>query len=208
MKSHLPRPLVAIALVVAALLVPSACTNKAAIVPLITEDVKEGSTDLVFQMRDHRVSADGSQRFSAVALLDGREVGFDVELGRWNENPPGYVNMTTWDCKARLVSRGEASDAFLRHLDVRYGTTRGPKEMVDALDAQAISPWKNPGAFEDGETMFMLSIQPGIDERAYAEFKLIVDRDDGRVRWKEKDAPQYRASLIAALTAPDRSAPR
>lgn len=180
----------------------AACTDRASIVPEVTSESKEGSTDVVLQLRDHRVTAEGGQAFTAVGLDAGREVAFDVELGPWRENPPGYVNMSTWQATIRLRSRGEASDAFLVFLDRHYATGLAPREMVRELEGRAFSPWKDPGTLEEGETTLTCSFSPGWDERGHSEIKLVVDREDGRARLRER-GPHFRAALVAALTAPE-----
>jgi hypothetical protein len=196
------RPAARRPLLAAAFLGLAACTDRASIVPEVTSESREGSTDVVFQLRDHRATADGGQALTAIGLHAGREVGFDVELGPWRENPPGYVNMSTWQATIRLRSRGESSDALLAFLDLRYATKLAPKGMVAEIEGQALSPWKDPRAFEEGETTIFCSFSPGWDERGHFEVKLSVDREDARVRLREKD-PRYRRPLVAALTEPD-----
>lgn len=186
----------------AAILGLAACTDRASIVPEVTSESREGSTDVVFQLRDHRATADGGQALTAIGLLAGREVGFDVELGPWRENPPGFVNMSTWQAKIRLRSRGASSDSLLAFLDQRYATALAPQGMVAAIEGQALSPWKDPRSFEEGETTILCIFSPGWDERDHFELKLSVDREDGRVRLRERD-PRYRRPLVAALTERD-----
>ena len=71
--------------------------------------------------------------------------------------------MTTWDCKATLISQGVASDDLLRFLDTLYLTNLRPTHMVASLELGGFSPWKNPGAFEDGGAKFLLLFPTGFE---------------------------------------------
>jgi hypothetical protein len=186
---------------VAALLLLCTCGPDPSATPeIVLEKPKEASTELVFRIARHDRRPDGSQSLSAVGMLHGKTVGFDLELGPWRENPPGYVNMTTWDCKALLRSQGDASDELLRFLDELYLTHLTPTHMVASLELQAFSPWKNPGAFEDGGAKFLLLFPAGFEFDQAGELRIEVDLDDARLYVREKDE-RLRLAVIKPLCA-------
>ena len=168
--------------------------------PEISADPERNGTELVFELARHDRSADGTQLLSARGLLEGRPVGFDLELAAWRENPPGYINMSTWECRAHWRSQGPPSDELLRFLDTLYATHQSPSRMVPSLELQAFSPWKDPGDFQDGPAKFVLLFPIPFEEGAEAWIE--VDAARARIYLREKD-PRYRRALVGALTAPD-----
>jgi hypothetical protein len=168
--------------------------------PEISRAPEESSTELDFWIARHEKREDGSQLLSAVGKLHGRPVGFDLELSAWRENPPGFVNMSTWDCKARLISQGPPSDELLRFMDSLYATGSSPACMVKSVEVQGFSPWKNPGSFEDGSSSFLLLFPGGFELDRPAEVWIEVDAGDRRITLREKEK-SLRRVLIDALSA-------
>jgi hypothetical protein len=164
------------------------------------EIAPERGTELVFRLERHELRADGSQLLSAVGRLDGRPVGFDLELAAWRENPPGYLNMSTWESQARLLSQGPPSDELVRFLDTLYATRTSPSEMAQAIEVKAFSPWKYPGDLRRGAPKFLLLFPGGFEVDQPAEVWIEVDVGDERIHLREKD-PRLRGALIAALSA-------
>jgi hypothetical protein len=164
------------------------------------EIAPERGTELVFRLARHELRPDGSQLLSAVGRLDGRPVGFDLELAAWTENPPGYLNMSTWESRARLLSQGPPSDELLRYLDTLYATRRSPDQMAQAVAVTAFSPWKNPGDLRKGSPKFLLLFPGGFDVDVPAEVWIEVDAGDERIHLREKEQ-RLRGALIVALSA-------
>lgn len=178
-----------------------ACGPDSTEIPEVAPNPAERGTELVFRLTRHDRRPDGSQRLSAAGLLQGRPVGFDLELGAWLENAPGFVNMSTWQCTAWLRSQGEPSNELLRLLDSLYATHAAPMSMVPSVELQVFSPWENPGDFENGPCKVILLFPPMLDSRGEgAELKLEVDVDEQRIYLREKD-PRYRAAVMEALGA-------
>jgi len=165
--------------------------------PEITSEQRDESTNLVFWLRSHEVREDGSQWIRAEGLANGSPVGFDLEIGTWYENGPGFINVKTYQATARLHTRGVESDGLLRQLDAIYQTHVSPGPMDTCLEMQAISIIQKPGHFEEPVKM-ILSIQPGFDERDYAEVFLAIDKPHRRVRLVEKDR-RYRGAFVRSL---------
>jgi hypothetical protein len=177
-----------------------ACGRGSSEPPEIAPDAEEGDTELVFKIARHEWEPSGSQILSATGLLHGKPVGFDVDLDPWCENPPGYVNMTTWDCKARLRSQGRPSDDLLQFMDKLYGTNLSPSRMAKDVEVEGFSPWENPGTFHDGRVSFLLLFPVTFEEGDSAQVWLEVDTAKGRIRLREKE-PRLRRALITALSA-------
>lgn len=177
----------------------SSCGSGAAETPEIVRADQQG-TDLLFRIARHERRADGAQILSAVATLQGRPVGFDLELGPWRENPPGLIDLTTWECSATLRSQGDASDALVSFLDELYGTRLEPASMVGELELRALSPWKNPGTFEDGGAKFLLLFSSGFEFDEAGELRIEVDLDDARLHVREKDE-RLRLAVMKPLCA-------
>ena len=184
-----------------ALALASACGGTLSAPPEIASKRDAERLDLVFFLAQHQSQPGGRQILSAKGVHEGREVGFDLELGPWQENPPGFVNMSTWECSARLISQGQASDDLLRALDVLYGTHCSPDHMAASLELSALSPWKDPGDFSAGAAkLLMLFPAPLMVDRA-AEVWIDVDVAHKRISLREKERA-LRTVLVQALTEP------
>jgi hypothetical protein len=177
------------------------CGHSASATPELEPESDALGVVLCFKIARHERRPDGSQTLSATALLKGRPVGFDLELSTWRENPPGFVNMTTWESKAVLRSQGAPSDELLRFLDAQYATRVSPSHMLPAVEVQAFSPWKNPGDFQRDNAKFLLLFPSALGDPGSAELRIEVDADDARLYLKEKDK-RLRSAVILALNAP------
>lgn len=180
-------------------LVPG-CGKKdfATITPEIRSEAKEGVSPLVFALRDYRSDPSGKQSFSIAGTWQGRPVGLDFEFEPWSENPPGFVNMTTYSCTVHARSRGAATEEFVRALDDLYGTHSVPRVFAPMVELQALSPWAKPGNFE-GDPVHMVLLFPGsLEENQEPEVFLDVDRSRSRVEWKEKNQ-LFRKGLVRAF---------
>jgi hypothetical protein len=190
-------------LALAALALVTGCGKKnlESVTPEIKSEIKEGVSPLVFAMRDYRSDPSGKQSFTIVGTHEGRPVGLDLEFDPWNENPPGFVNMTTWSCTVRARSRGDATEEFVRALDAVYGTRMAPKQFAPVVELQALSLWAKPGNNFEGDPVRLVLLFPGdIMEDQHPEVFFAVDREKSRVEWKEKD-PRHRKGLVRAFGA-------
>lgn len=177
-----------------------ACGKKdfSSVTPEIKSEAKESASPLVFALREYRSDPSGKQSFSIVGTWQGRPVGLDLEFEPWNENPPGFVNMTTYSCTVHARSRGAATEELVRALDDLYATHSAPREFAQTIELQALSPWAKPGHFE-GDPVHMVLMFPGsIEENQDPEVFFDVDRSRSRVEWKEKNA-LYRKGLVRAF---------
>jgi len=166
--------------------------------PEITSEQRDESTNLVFWLRSHEVREDGSQWIRVEGLAGGRPVGFEIEIGTWYENGPGFVDAKSYQATTRLHSLGVESDELVRQLDSIYQAHAAPRPMNACLEMQAISFIQKPGQFEE-PVKLILSIQPGFDERDYAEVFLAIDKPHARVLLTEKDR-RYRGTFVRALS--------
>ncbi len=171
--------------------------------PELTDRDPDRGTELAFRITGYERRANGTQLFAATALLNGSPVGFDLELAPWKENPPGILDMPTWECSVRWHSRGPQSDALLAFMDGLYATGLEHKRMVHSIDLTAFSPWKNPGDFEEPVTLRLLFPPNDFEDRS-AELKLDVDFYDSRIYLREVDT-SLRRSVIWRLSAPPAS---
>ncbi|MCE9594360.1 MAG: hypothetical protein K8S98_09200 [Planctomycetes bacterium] len=178
----------------------ASCGGRLTAPPEVRDPREKEKTELVFQLARHDRLPDGTQLLSAAARLQGRPVGFDLVLGPWRENPPGYINMSTWESRASLRSQGAPSDELLRLLDELYATHSASPTMVEAVDVQALSPWKNPGDMVEGAAKFLLLFPVGLDGGEAGELWLEIDSDTARVVLREKE-PRLRRRVLDALTA-------
>lgn len=201
MQTSAPRAAGFVASAAIALFV-AACGKKnlESVVPDIGAEAKEGKSPLVFAMREYRSDASGKQSFSIAGTWQGKPVGLDLEFEPWIENPPGFVNMTTYTCTVRARSRGDATKELVRALDSVYGTHAVPKELAPVLELQALSPWAKPGNFEGDPVHMVLLFPAGLMENEAPEVFFDVDRAKSRVEWKEKN-PRHRKGLVRAFGA-------
>ena len=184
-----------------ALALAAACGGTLSAPPEIASQRDAERLDLVFFLARHEGQPGGRQILSAKGVHEGREVGFDLELGPWQENPPGFVDMSTWECSARLISQGRASDDLLRALDVLYGTRCSPDHMAPSIELSALSPWRDPGDLSAGAAkLLMLFPAPFMVDRA-AEVWIDVDVATKRISLREKERA-LRTVLVQALTKP------
>lgn len=193
------RTIVAFTLVLASL----ACGEDPAATPELVvppKDEKDHAVELVLRVARNEVRPDGSRTLSAVATHEGRAVGFDLELGAWHENPPGYVNMPTWDCKAFVRSQGAPSDELVRVLDERFATHLAPTRMLDAVELQGFSPWKDPSALEKEPAKLTLLFPSGRDFDQGGELRVEIDLERARLHVREKDA-RMRLAVMRTLSA-------
>jgi hypothetical protein len=165
----------------------------------IASTTASGCIDLVFYMDRHEVLQDGTQSFTARGLHEGRPVAFDLELTPWRENPPGYVNMTTWECGAKLISKGDAGNELLRAMDALYGTRTSPESMVKEVSCLLVSPWKDPGNFEERGAKMVAQFQMHFDMDVAPELWIDVHPERKRIALRERD-PRLRLAVIKALT--------
>ena len=170
----------------------------ASVTPEIKSEAKEGVTPLVFAMRGYRSEPSGKQSFSIVGTWQGRPVELDLEFEPWSENPPGFVNMTTYSCDVHARSRGPATADFVRALDEIYGTHSAPREIAPVIELQGFSPWAKPGLFEGGPVHMVLIFPSSLYENEEPQVFFDVDKKKSRVEWKEKGA-QYRKGLVRAF---------
>jgi hypothetical protein len=186
---------------VLALTLAAACGRTLSEPPEIASQRDGERLDLVFFLAQQQRLPGGRQILSAKGVHEGRAVGFELELGPWRENPPGFVNLSTWECSARLISQGQPSDDLLRALDVLYGTHSSPDRMRASIELSALSPWKDPGDLSTGTTkLLMLFTAPALVDRA-AEVWIDVDLEHKRIGLREKERA-LRSVLVQTLTRP------
>lgn len=191
------RPLVPVLLL---LLAGCGVRDLSAVTPELADRAQKGVTEMVFALRGHQRLADGTQRFSLEATDGGVPVGFDLELGgTWHENGPGLIDITTSECDGRIVSRGAASDAWLRSLDRVYGTARNPAAMADEVEIRAVTLHEAPD-FETGRVMLTLLLPPTMDAIEDPQVQLVLDLPAGRAHWRELHR-QLRRAVVASLGA-------
>jgi hypothetical protein len=180
-----------------ALALPAGCRRELSGPPEIASTRDAERIELVFYLEQHQYLEGGRQILSAKGLHEGREVGFDLELGAWRENPPGYVNMSTWESSARLISQGQPSDELVRALDVLYGTRLSPDRMVASEDVLALSPWKDPGDFSAGGAKLLMLFCAPFDLDRPAEVWIDVDPRRKRISLREKERGLRKALVLA-----------
>jgi hypothetical protein len=113
--------------------------------------------------------------------------------------------MSTWESRVLLRSRGAESDDLLLFMDELYATNFGSERMVESIELQALSPWKNPGDFEKDVEVRLLFPVDDFEDKA-AELDLKIELDDARIYLREVDSSlRVRRGVIKALTAPAES---
>jgi hypothetical protein len=176
-------------------LVLAACGVDPSATPELVVD--EGKTDLVFRITQHVRRADGGQVLAATAMHAEKPVGFELELGPWQENPPGFVNMTTWQCDAELRSQGAPSDELVQVLDGLYATRHGADRMRSTVLFQGFAPWRDPRL--PGTSKFFLILPAGEDGMEHsAGVRIEIDLERARLHLREKD-PRFRPLVVDAL---------
>lgn len=163
--------------------------------PELTEEFEDGFVDLSLKMEGLVRDRDGVQRFEARALHKGRVVAFAVALGTtWS---PLRTREEFYCGEARLISLGDASDAFVQVLDQLYETKVGPVRMGENVCFTAVSLEGHPDRLSVEPLKMKLFFQSENDDLC-AEFYLNCDTNDNRVQFREKDT-DFRAAVVRAL---------
>jgi hypothetical protein len=155
--------------------------------------------DVVFQLREHKLLADGTQTIRAAGLYKGREVAFDVVLApTWKKPNAGKdTSLVTGTGSVSYRRVGPESEAFLKMLDDLYRTNVNPKEMRAETTFSAAALKGDPGDLSKGPVMMKLFFETGRNDQ-YAELYTNIDLSARRVELAEKDEG-YRRQVIAAL---------
>ncbi len=167
--------------------------------PELTEEFEDGFVDLSLRMEGLVRDQDGVQHFEARALHKGRVVAFAVALGaKWTP----FGSREEFYCgEARLVSLGDASDAFIQVLDQLYETKAGIMRMGDNTGFTAVSLEGHPDRLSVEPLKMKLFFESENDDLS-AEFYLNCDTNDNRVQFREKDM-DFRAAVVRALAQND-----
>lgn len=161
---------------------------------LVSGKEEDGFVDLTFALDVHVKNPDGSQIFRALALYQGKTVGFTAWLApNWKESKEGPV--PTWSGLVELRSSGPESDLFLTALGELYRTTEKPPSMGGATRAAGIALKGSPTHPEQGEVAIKLFFEA---KDLYAEAFLNIDLPKRQIQLREKD-PEYRNPLVRAL---------
>jgi hypothetical protein len=166
--------------------------------PDVTAESEEGFADLAFRLIRSDVGGDGAHHVEAWGQHNGQPVAFLAVLEpTWEPQPiEDTPNHWYWGW-VLLRSVGTASDAFVRALDLLYGTSLGYRFM------QKETRWRAVGLAEDPRRLVEQPVHMKLffehdDEARYAEVYLNIDSKAERVEFHEKDEG-YRRPLLLAL---------
>jgi hypothetical protein len=167
-------------------------------IPVITSESEDGFVDLVFAATGGTRQADGRFRLHAVGEHDGRRVGFGVVLGpTWERRKVDDNLVVRWGTVG-LVSLGEASDSFLRTLDLLYGASVGAARMVAETTVTAVALEGDPAHAPHDDVRMKLFFEHD-DQDRYGEFYLNIDFAARRVEFHEKNEG-YRKAVVRGLS--------
>jgi hypothetical protein len=168
--------------------------------PEIYAPSDEGSFDLVFFIEKHEKKEDGSQVLECVGQYKGEKVGFRVLLSSdWKKGSLGpNIPITTYQGVVTFQSQGEATDEFVRVLDVIYGTKLSPKASKETVKFTGISLSGEPQNLAKGDVKIKIFFESE-KENEYAEAYLNIELSKKLVKLNEKDE-SYRAQLVKAFS--------
>jgi hypothetical protein len=173
----------------------TASSTTAAPGEIISED---GFVDVELPVISRQFDKDGMVRLSAIGIVEGRRVGFGLDIdSQWKMQKPDDVPITIYWGSAVIRSLGEESDTFLSLLAEKYGGDQDTKRMVQnvsvtvamldgAPDTMSKKPFKMKIFFEQG----------GQDK--YAEIFINVDLENKKLEFRDKD-PEYHRGILASL---------
>ena len=166
--------------------------------PEATAECKDGFVDLVFSAESTSIAAGGEFSVTALAVHDGKEVGFRATLdSKWHAQP-GEGFIVYWG-KVRLSPCGTMSDRLVGLLDQLYQIGCGASRMHDTGELTAASLGDDPRNVQSSRVHLKLFINEDEDDERYAEIYLNVDLPRKRVELCEKDE-SYRRPLVLAFS--------
>ena len=164
--------------------------------PEITSESEDYFHDLVFYIREHSRSADGSVSLRVAGLHKGAAVGFEVVVvSGWKGGGESSI-VRHWGSVA-YRSTGAESDAFIRALDDLYETRTGATKMIAERNFTAAALTGNPMNVEHEGVRLKLFRESEVDGE-YAEFYTNFDLGLRRLELHEKD-PAYRRAVVKAM---------
>jgi hypothetical protein len=162
----------------------------------VTSESEEGFHDLVFTIVRKEKTADGGRAIHAAGMHQGTRLGLTVVLGpEWKKGDKGGMPIVTHSGTVTYKSNGPESDAFLKTLDVLYGTKQVPAAMAGETRFAGISLEGNPADLERGEVDIKLFYEA---DKLYSEHFANIDLKAGKLWIREKDE-EYRKPLVQAL---------
>ena len=167
----------------------------------ITSESEEGFHDLVFRISSQESNPDRTQKVHVSGVHKGTPVGFDVLLGaEWKKGSLGE-GITTYQGIVICRSTGNTSDAFIRIIDILYGSNLNPTSMGKETHFTGISLEGNPAALFQGPAKIKLFFEPEDEndyEERYAELFMNFNLKERKMWLSEKDE-EYRPAIIRAF---------
>lgn len=161
---------------------------------------EDGFVDLSLSIAKYERHKNGVARFLIQNTLDGKKVGFVVELQpTWKaqeiENSDAYFY---WG-NAEIASTGEDSNAFLNILAKLYGLPSQNVIFVNRVNAQVVGLANDPARIENEPIKMKFFLNPDGPEELYSEVFINVDIKRNALEFNEKDQ-EYRGALVKALS--------
>lgn len=161
---------------------------------------EDGFVDLSLSIAKYEKQKNGVARFLVRNTLDGKKVGFVVELQpTWKvqkvENADAYFY---WG-NAVIASTGKDSDTFLKILSKLYGLSLQNVSFSNRVNAQVVGLANDPARIENEPIKMKFFLNPDGPEELYPEVFINVDLKQNILEFNEKD-PEYRGALVKSLS--------
>ena len=173
--------------------------------PEVTQDMEEGFVDLAFALTSLERSANGSSEGVAMAVHQGKTVGFRFGLpAAWKQGTLGDTGVVTYQGTVEIGRSGPESDLLVMTLAELYQCAEQPTQMAPSVTFLALSLQGNPSQLESGPIKLKLFVEPQEEgeeayEQFYAEHYLNINLAAHRVELREKDS-SYREAMLRALS--------
>lgn len=159
---------------------------------------EDGFVDVELPINSFHFDKDGALQLSASGIVEGRRVGFDLDIdSKWKVQKPDNVPITIHWGNGIIRSIGEGSDAFLSLLAEKYGNGKDAFRMVQEVSVTTAMMEGAPATMNEKPFKMKVFFERGGEDK-YAEIFINIDIVKKRLEFRDKD-PEYHAGILASL---------
>lgn len=159
---------------------------------------EDGFVDVELPINSFHFDKDGALQLSASGIVEGRRVGFDLDIdSKWKVQKPDNVPITIHWGSGIIRSIGEESDAFLSLLAEKYGNGKDAFRMVREVSVTTAMMEGAPATMNEKPFKMKVFFEHGGEDK-YAEIFINIDIVKKRLEFRDKD-PEYHAGILASL---------
>ena len=164
---------------------------------------EDGFVDVILPITDHKWSKDGSLSLVARGSINGKVVGFVVDLPPyWKAQLIPDTPISVYWGKGHIRSIGSESDAFLALLAREYALP-DPGRMIARVEITMIGLDSNPTDLRTTPARIKIFFEAG-GEDSYGEAYMNIDLGSRILEFRDKD-PEYHQGILLSLAGASRS---